>query len=67
MNASQLLQAVRGPVVLITLGSLLAADHSGWMDFWRSWPILFIVFGLMKLFETLARPAAVEENRGNLQ
>jgi hypothetical protein len=65
MNASALLQAVRGPVLLITLGVLLAADHFGAADFWRTWPVLLIVFGVMKLLETLARRPA-EENRGNL-
>jgi hypothetical protein len=65
MNASALLQAVRGPVLLITLGILLAADHFDKVDFWRTWPILLIVFGLLKLLETLARRPA-EEDRGNL-
>jgi hypothetical protein len=65
MNASAVLQAVRGPVVLITLGVLIAADHFGVAAFWRTWPVLLIVFGVMKLLETLARRPA-EENRGNL-
>ncbi len=67
MNASALLQAIRGPVMLITLGALLAVDHFQSIDFWRTWPVLIIVFGLMKLLETLARrPVAIEENRGDL-
>ena len=44
-------QAIRGPVMLITLGVLLAADHFGPYPFWRTWPVLIIVFGLMKLLE----------------
>ncbi|MDX2152702.1 MAG: DUF5668 domain-containing protein [Bryobacteraceae bacterium] len=45
------LQAIRGPVMLITLGSLLAIDQLGSISFWRTWPALIIIFGLMKLFE----------------
>ena len=65
MNASALLQAIRGPIVLITLGLLLAAHYYGAAEFWRTWPVLLIVFGVLKLLETLARRPA-EENRGNL-
>ena len=65
MNVSALLQAVRGPILLITLGILLAADHFDKADFWRTWPVLLIVFGVMKLLETVARRQS-EEDRGNL-
>ena len=51
-------QAIRGPVMLITLGVLLAADHFGPYPFWRTWPVLIIVFGLMKLLERAVRPPA---------
>jgi hypothetical protein len=51
--------AIRGPVVLITLGGLLAYDHAGGMSLWQSWPVLIIAYGLMKLLELLlARPHA---------
>ncbi len=53
MNASRatLMQAVRGPILMITLGLLLAVDHFGPYSFWRTWPALIIVFGVMKLLE----------------
>jgi hypothetical protein len=53
MNTSNaaLMQAIRGPVMLITLGVLLSIDHFGPYSFWRTWPALIIVFGLMKLLE----------------
>ncbi|HBY63974.1 MAG TPA: hypothetical protein DEH78_29475 [Solibacterales bacterium] len=51
------LQAIRGPVMLITLGSLLAMDQLGAWSFWRTWPALIIVFGLMKLFERVGASA----------
>lgn len=43
--------AIRGPIMLITLGSLLTADYFGWFSFGRTWPILLIMFGLLKLGE----------------
>jgi hypothetical protein len=52
MNGT-LVQAVRGPVVLITLGALLALDQNGPLSFARTWPVLLIVFGMFKLFEHL--------------
>jgi hypothetical protein len=61
MNGSSgtFLQAIRGPILLIALGTLLAVDHFGPWGFWRTWPVLVILFGLLKLFERMAsRPPA---------
>ena len=46
--------AIRGPVMLITLGVLLALDQLGPVSFARTWPALLIVFGLFKLAESAA-------------
>lgn len=46
-----LFQAIRGPVLLITLGVLFAMDHMGTVAFSRTWPILLIIVGLLKLLE----------------
>jgi hypothetical protein len=43
--------AVRGPILMITLGVLLAIDQNGPVSFGRTWPVLLIVFGLFKLAE----------------
>jgi hypothetical protein len=51
MNAGSLVQAIRGPIMLIVLGSLVAIDYAGIYGFWRTWPILIIVFGILKLME----------------
>jgi len=41
-----------GPVVLITIGTLFAVDHIwGWWDFSRTWPIILIAIGVVKLVE----------------
>ena len=56
MNATSgtLLQAVRGPLMLITFGALVAVDHlNSGLSFWRTWPLLFIVYGVLKLVERL--------------
>ncbi|HTC87941.1 MAG TPA: hypothetical protein VK686_06560 [Bryobacteraceae bacterium] len=50
-DVSNFVQAIRGPVMLIALGSLVAIDYAGIYGFWRTWPILIIVFGVLKLLE----------------
>jgi hypothetical protein len=58
MNSSyQLIRAVRGPIVLIALGVLFSLDQADKLGFDRSWPVLFIVFGVMKLIERILAPA----------
>ncbi|HEY7334939.1 MAG TPA: DUF5668 domain-containing protein [Bryobacteraceae bacterium] len=46
-----LIRALCGPLLLTTLGVLLAADRLGAMSFSRTWPALLIVFGACKLAE----------------
>jgi hypothetical protein len=41
--------AIQGPILLITLGALLAIDQFGTYSFARTWPVLLIVFGIFKL------------------
>ena len=56
-NASQpftLWRSIRGPVLLVALGALFMLDYSGGVSFGRTWPVLLIVFGLLKLGEHLA-------------
>ncbi len=51
------LQAIRGPILLITLGILFAIHQAGGLPIYRSWPLLIIVVGVMKLMERTAGPA----------
>lgn len=51
MNSPGLMSAIRGPIMLITLGSLFAVDYFSRYPFWRTWPVLIIVFGVLKLLE----------------
>ena len=57
-NRGNYIGAIRGPILLMTLGTILAIDHSGSFSFSRTWPVLIIVIGLMKLLERslAARP-----------
>jgi hypothetical protein len=48
---ANLLSAIRGPVLMITLGVLLVVDQGGGPSFGRTWPVLLIEFGLFKLAE----------------
>jgi predicted lipid-binding transport protein (Tim44 family) len=52
------LQSIRGPVVLITVGVLFAIHQAGILSFGRTWPLLFIIVGVMKLLERAFAPAA---------
>ncbi len=49
-------QATRGPILLITIGILFAVQQAGMLPLSRTWPLLIIVVGVMKLAERLALP-----------
>lgn len=48
-----LIAAIRGPILLITLGVLFAWDYFGRQPFWRTFPVLLILYGFLKLIERL--------------
>jgi len=48
---ASLMRALTGPLLLTTLGILLAVDHMGGVSFGRTWPALLIVFGICKIAE----------------
>jgi hypothetical protein len=54
-NAKALLRAIRGPILLITLGTLFAVDYYGPYSFTRTWPVLLIVYGVLRLLERTAQ------------
>ena len=49
-------QAVRGPVLLITIGTLFAMHQAGVLPIERTWPLILIVLGIMKLIERMVVP-----------
>jgi hypothetical protein len=44
-----LVRAIRGPVILITVGALFAFDKFSAFRFNQTWPVLLIVIGLLGL------------------
>ena len=66
-NRENLMSALRGPIMLITVGTLFAVDHFGPYGIARTWPVILIVLGLLKLAEraSTSSPAAGEPSRGN--
>lgn len=57
-NNPSLLRAIRGPVMLVTLGTLFMIDHAGGASFSRTWPVLLIVLGVMWLGEHMGSKSA---------
>jgi hypothetical protein len=53
-TSSEVIRATRGPILLIVVGLLFVADYWGQYPFYKTWPVLLIVLGLMKLLEHLA-------------
>ena len=49
-------QAIRGPILLITIGVLFAMHQAGVLQFSRTWPLIIIMIGVLKLIERLAIP-----------
>lgn len=52
------IQALRGPILLITIGILFAIHQDGGLPIYRTWPLIIIVIGLMKLVERTVTPAS---------
>ena len=52
-NRGTLARAIRGPIMLITIGSLIAFDTFDGYSFSRTWPVIIIVLGVLKLFERM--------------
>ena len=49
ITGNELLRAVRGPIILITIGTLFALDHFTRWGFQQTWPVILIVIGLLTL------------------
>ena len=58
MNSNALLlRALRGPLTLILIGSLFLIDHAGRISFTKTWPIIIIFLGVIRLAERAVAPA----------
>src|SRR5207248_8025226 len=52
-----LVRTIRGPITLITVGVLFAANNFTQYSFDKTWPVLLIVFGLLSLLRRGMEPA----------
>jgi hypothetical protein len=48
-QSAYLVQAIRGPLILITIGVLFAFDRFTDFRFSQTWPVLLIVVGVLRL------------------
>jgi hypothetical protein len=48
-QSAALVRAVKGPIILITIGVLFAVDRFTDFRFSQTWPVLLIVIGLLQL------------------
>ena len=48
-DSACLLRAIKGPVMMITVGVLFALDNFSPLSFHRTWPVLIVVVGLLSL------------------
>jgi len=55
-NNPTLMRAIRGPIMMITVGALFAFDHLTEFTISRTWPTVLIVLGLLSLGERFAGP-----------
>jgi hypothetical protein len=59
------LNGVMGPVILITLGVLILLGQTGMAEFNRTWPVILIVIGAIKILQSSASTEG-HINRGAL-
>jgi hypothetical protein len=51
-----LLRALRGPLTLILIGTLFVMDHNALISFTKTWPIIIIFLGAIRLAENALVP-----------
>lgn len=62
MNKYILIRRLRGPAILLLIGTILLLRQAGLVDFWPLFiPLLLILIGVLKLAERAALAAAGEE------
>lgn len=62
MNRYILIRRLRGPAILLLLGTILLMHQAGLVEFWDLFiPLLLILIGVLKLAERAALAAAGDE------
>ena len=59
-----LVRAVQGPIILITVGVLFTIQRVSGVGFGKTWPVLLIVVGLLKLLAGRRPPRSTETTVG---
>ncbi len=54
-SSSSIFCAIRGPILLMAVGVLFWLDHTTVYGFFRTWPVLLILLGLLKLLERVSQ------------
>jgi hypothetical protein len=54
-DSAAFLRAIKGPVLMITVGALFALDNFTSLSFSRTWPVLLVVAGLLSLGKSASR------------
>jgi cell wall-active antibiotic response 4TMS protein YvqF len=55
-NNRTLMQAIRGPIMMITIGVLFALNQTTEFTFGKTWPAILIVLGLLSLGDRFSGP-----------
>jgi hypothetical protein len=55
-ESAALLRAIKGPVMMITIGVLFALDNFTPFGFGRTWPVLLVISGILSLGRAPMRP-----------
>ncbi len=63
-NSYLLLRAVRGPLLLIALGVLTSLHRFQDVSFTKTWPVLLILLGILKLLERAALSSTAAPSGG---
>jgi hypothetical protein len=59
-NNPGLMHAIRGPIMMITLGVLFALNQMTEFTFGKTWPALLIVLGILSLGDHFSGPRSGE-------
>lgn len=59
-----LTRAIRGPLMLIALGVLMSLHRFQDVSITKTWPVLLILLGLMKLLERMTMHGGTAPNAG---
>jgi hypothetical protein len=55
VNDPALINAIRGPILLITVGTLFALDHFTPYGIGQTWPLILIVLGILILLARMPK------------